>query len=145
MKTNKHLTLLLMNKNEGVRSQDIVKQFDYSPGTARSYLSYLGRQGLLERTPRGYILTIKGKDRLQFFEVTGCGNPDCPLCESKKAKYFTCPMCEYQLSKSKARISPEWDFLLGVRHAGVYCPLCQKLLFTEAHAQLIGIPKEVKR
>jgi hypothetical protein len=145
MKTNKHQTLLLVKNKEGVRSHDIVRNFDYSRGTARSYLSYLGRQGLLERTPKGYVLTIKGQDRLQFFEVTGCGNPDCPLCEIKRAKYFTCPRCGYQLSKAKAYISPEWDFLFGVRHAGVYCSFCQKLLFTEAQAELIGIPREVKK
>jgi hypothetical protein len=145
MKTNKHQTLLLVEKKGGVRPHDIVKQFDYSGGTARSYLSYLARQGLLERTTTGYILTEKGKDRLQFFEVTGCGNPDCPLCESKKAGFFTCSRCEYQLPKAKARILPEWDFLLGVRHAGVYCPVCQKLIFTEAQAELIGIQREVNK
>lgn len=49
MKTNKHQTLLLLNKQRGVRPRDVVQHFGYSPGTARSYLSYLRRQGLLER------------------------------------------------------------------------------------------------
>jgi hypothetical protein len=38
---------------------------------------------------------------------------------------------------------PERDFLLVCRHAGVYCPRCLKLLFTEPHAQLLKIPKAV--
>jgi len=31
------------------------------------------------------------------------------------------------------------DFLVLVRHAGVYCPRCLKLLFPEAQAQLLKI------
>jgi hypothetical protein len=142
MKTNKHQTLLLVKGKESVRAKDIVEQFYYSPGTARSYLSYLARQGMLERTGMGYILTEKGENRLQFFDVQGCGNLDCPLCQSKKAGYVSCPRCEYQLPKAKAKILPEWDFLLGVRHAGVYCPLCQKLLFTEEQAKQLNISTE---
>ena len=142
MKTNKHQTLLLVKKREAIRARDVVEQFNYSPDTARSYISYLSRQGLLERMARGYSLTKKGQSRLQFFEAMGCGSFDCPLCEGKKAGYFTCARCGYQLPKEKARILPEWNFLLGIRHAGVYCLLCQKLIFTEKHAQLIGIPKE---
>jgi hypothetical protein len=142
MKTNKHQTLLLVKSKGGARSHDIVKQFDYSRGTARSYLSHLARQGLLERSTTGYVLTVKGKDRLQFFEVTGCGNSDCPLCQSKKSGYFICPRCEHQLPKDEAHISPEWDFILGVRHAGVYCPICEKLIFTEEKAKLIGIKEK---
>ncbi len=142
MKTNKHQTLLLVKKESNVRAKDIVDNFGYSPGTARSYLSYLAKQSLLERTTRGYVLTDKGQDRLQFFEVTGCASFDCPICINKKAGHFTCPRCEYHLPKKKAQIKPEWNFLLGVRHAGVYCPLCKKLIFTEKQAQLIGIMKE---
>ena len=48
MKTNKHQMLLFIDRNEKIRARDVVNQFDYSPGTARSYLSYLTRQGLLE-------------------------------------------------------------------------------------------------
>jgi hypothetical protein len=144
MKTNKHQTLRFIRSREQVRAKDITEQFNYSQGTSRSYLSYLARQGLLERTALGHILSEKGINRLQYFEVTGCDNPDCPLCESKKAGYFTCPRCEYQLPKKEARISPELDFWLGVRHSGVYCPICQKLIFSEEQANLIGIPKEKK-
>jgi hypothetical protein len=139
MKTNKHQTLLFVKSKKGVRGKDISQKFDYSQGTSRSYLSHLARQGLLERIMMGYVLTEKGDERLQYFEVTGCGNPDCPLCQSKKAGYFTCPRCKYKLPKGKAHISPEWDFILGVRHKGVYCPFCQKLIFSEKKARLIGI------
>jgi hypothetical protein len=142
MKTNKHQTLLLAKELEGIRANDIVDNFDYSPGTARSYISHLARQGLLEKSGIKHILTEKGDNRLQFFEVQSCGNLECPFCQSKKAGYFTCPRCEYQLPKAKAKISPEWDFLLGVRHAGVYCPLCQKMLFTEEQAKRLSISME---
>lgn len=142
MKTNKHQTLLLANQKESVRSQDIVIHFKYSAGTARSYLSYLARHGLLVRTVRGYVLSEKGKDRLQFFETRGCNSFDCPLCENKKAGYLTCPRCEHQNPKGNAKIQPEWDFFLGVRQAGVYCSLCQMQILTVTQAQLLGIPKE---
>jgi len=142
MKTNKHQTLLLVKEKNAVRAQDIVNQFDYGSGTARSYLSYLSRYGLLERTSLGYVLSEKGKERLQYFEATGCGSFDCPLCVTKKAGHYTCPRCDYELPTAEARILPEWNFLLGVRHAGVYCPLCQKLIFDERQAQLLEIPKE---
>ena len=61
MKTNKHQTLLLAKKQRGVHSRDIVKHFGYSPGTARSYLSYLGRQSLLERPEQTTGLQREGK------------------------------------------------------------------------------------
>ena len=142
MKTNKHQTLLLVKKESAVRAKHLVDQFDYSSGTARSYLTHIARQGLLERTTRGYTLSDKGLDRLQFFDVVGCASFDCPICINKKAGHFTCPRCEHHLPKKKAQIKPEWNFLVGVRHAGVYCPLCQKLIFTEKQARLIGITKE---
>ncbi|MFI5304915.1 MAG: DeoR family transcriptional regulator [Nitrospiria bacterium] len=142
MKTNKHQTLLLANQKESIRSQDIVTQFDYSPGTARSYLSYLGRHGLLTRTNRGYIMSERGKERLQFFETNGCDMFDCPLCEFKKAGYLTCPWCGFQKSKAKARIFLEQDFLIATRNLGVYCSLCQLQIMTEKQAQILGIRKE---
>ena len=141
MKTNKHQTLLLVNKKSGVQARDLVAQFGYSPGTARSYLSYLGRQDLLQRLGTGHVLTEKGLERLKFFEVTGCSDPACPLCQGKMG-FFTCPRCDYRIPKKQARILPEQDFLVAVRHAGVYCPLCLKLILTETQARLIGIPKE---
>lgn len=142
MKTNKHITLLFAMKKEAIRAKDIVDQFDYSPGTARSYLSYLARHGHLERTVIGYVLTERGNDRLQHFEVAGCGGLDCPLCLKKKAGCFTCKRCGFQLPRKKARILPVRDFFLLVRHAGVYCPVCQKLILSEKQAQFIGIAKE---
>ena len=142
MKTNKHQTLILVHTRGHVQAKDLVQQFGYSPGTARSYLSYLKRQDLLARTGQGHVFTERGWARLQHFDVAGCGHPACPLCD-KKAGYFTCARCGYQLPTKEARILPERDFLLVCRHAGVYCPRCLKLLFTEPQAQLLKIPAAV--
>jgi hypothetical protein len=141
MKTNKHHTLLLVKTKQVVRAKDLVQAFGYSAPTARSYLSHLKRQELLERIGAGHVLTEKGRTRLQFFDVRGCADAACPLCQSKTGA-LTCPRCEYHLSKKQARILPEQDFLVVVRHAGVYCPRCWKLLLSEAQAHLMGIPKE---
>ncbi len=142
MKTNKHQTLLLVRKKGGVHSRDVVQHFGYSPGTARSYLSYLGRQSLVGRMGAGYVLTERGQDRLQYFEVAGCADPACPLCQGK-AGYLTCPNCGYEMPKQKAKILKERNFFVVVRHAGVYCPWCLKLIFSEAQARLLGIREEV--
>lgn len=141
MKTNKHQTLLLVHKKRSVHSRDVVLHFGYSPGTARSYLSYLGRQGLLERMGANYGLTQKGQDRLHFFDVSGCADAACPLCQGKQG-CLTCPRCGHQMAKRTARILKERDFLLAVRHPGVYCDQCWKLIFTEAQARLLGISGE---
>ncbi len=141
MKTNKHQTLLLARNNESIRSHDIVTHFDYSSGTARSYLSYLARNGFLERTTSGYVLTEKGKERLEYFEALGCGSFDCPLCIKKKTNHFVCPHCEYELPKKEAGIRSEEDFLLFKRLAGVFCPDCGDLIFDEKQALLLGIQK----
>ena len=141
MKTNKHQTLLLVKKLRGVHSRDIVKHFGYSPDTARSYLSHLGRQGLLERIGANYELTARGEDRLQYFEVTGCSDLRCPLCQGKTG-HLTCPSCSHQLPKQEARIRKEKDYILAVRHSGVYCPRCLKLMLSEPQAQLLGIREE---
>ncbi len=141
MKTNKHQTLLLVKRKDGVQARDLVAQFGYSPGTARSYLSYLGRQDLLQRMGAGHVLTEKGLERLHYFEITGCADPWCPLCQGKTG-FFSCPRCGYRLPKKEARIQPERDFLVALRHAGVYCPRCLGLILTETQAQVIGIPGE---
>jgi hypothetical protein len=141
MKTNKHRTLLLVQKQRGVHSRDIVTHFGYSPGTARSYLSYLGRQGLLERMGANYGLTQRGLDRLHYFEITGCPDVACPLCEGKTG-YLTCPRCAYQMPKQKAKILKAQDYFFVVRHAGVYCSSCLGLVFNEAQARLLGIREE---
>jgi predicted methyltransferase len=141
MKTNKHQTLLLVKKLGDVNSRDIVKYFGYSPGAARSYLSHLGRQGLLERIGANYGLTERGRDRLQYFEVTGCPDVRCLLCQGKSG-HLTCPSCSYQLSKQEARVRKEKDYFLAVRHRGVYCPRCIKLMLTEPQARLLGIREE---
>jgi hypothetical protein len=141
MKTNKHQTLLLVKTKQTVRAKDLLHEFGYSASTARSYLSYLKRQELLERLERGHVLTEKGQTRLQFFDVSGCADAACPLCQ-RKTGALTCPRCEYHLSKQQARMLPEQDFLVVVRHAGVYCPRCWKLLLSEAQAQVMGIPRE---
>ena|ERR1022692_1909201 len=143
MKTNKHQTLILVYTKGGVHAKDLVQQFGYSPGTARSYLSYLKRQDLLTRIGQGHVLTERGGARLQYFDVAGCGHPACPLCD-RKAGSFTCSRCGYQLPIKEARMLPERDFLLVCRHAGVYCPRCLKLLFTEPQAQLLKIPKAAR-
>lgn len=142
MKTNKHQTLLLTRNHEAIRARDIVTHFDYSSGTARSYLSYLARHGLLERTVTGYVLTEKGKERLEYFEASSCGSFDCPLCLEKKVNRYICPSCEYELPKKEARVLPEKDYLFVTRHTGVYCPECEELIFDEKRALLLGISKE---
>lgn len=141
MKTNKHQTLLLVRAKQAVRAKDLVEAFGYSAATARSYLSHLKRQDLLERSERGHRLTDKGGTRLQFFDVSGCVDPACPLCQHKSGQ-VTCPRCDYRLAKEEMRISPERDFLVVVRHAGVYCPRCWKLLLNETQARIMGLPTE---
>jgi hypothetical protein len=144
MKTNKHQTLLLVKQKGGVRAKDLGEAFSYSPGTARSYLSYLGRQDLLRRTGAGHVLTDRGENRLDYFEVAGCADPECPRCQGKGG-FFACPRCDNHLPVREARILPEKDFLLVHRHAGVYCPRCLKLLFYEEQARILKIPKETNR
>ena len=143
MKTNKHLTLRLVEKKGGVHAQDVVRQFQYSPGTARSYLSYLARQDLLQQTGGGYCLTEKGSERLQYMDVAGCSAPACPLCEGK-VTHFTCPLCGYSLPRKEARLRPARDFLLVSKPAGVHCPLCLSQILPEEQARLVGIRKEKK-
>lgn len=142
MKTNKHQTLLFVNKKYSVRAKDITLQFDYSAGTARSYISYLSRQGLLERTNSGYALSVKGQERLQYFNVVGCSSFDCPLCMEKKNGHFTCTKCGHQLNKKKALITPKQNFILAVKHVEIYCPVCLGLIFSEKQADLLNIPRK---
>ena len=142
MKTNKHQTLLLTRNNGAIRARDIVTHFGYSSGTARSYLSYLARHGLLERTVRGYVLTEKGTERLEYFEVSGCGSFDCPLCIGKKTNHYICPHCKFELPKKDVKLLPEKDYILMARHAGVFCPECYEQIFDEKQALLLGIRKE---
>jgi hypothetical protein len=141
MKTNKHQTLLLTRNQRAVHSKDLVRHFQYSPGTARSYLSYLGRQGLLERAGACYVLTEKGHNRLHFFDVSGCADLACPFCQGKQG-YLTCPSCGYQTTKRTTRILKKKDFYFCARHPGVYCGRCWKLIFNEAQARLLGIREE---
>ncbi len=136
---------ILSRNNQSIRARDVVTHFGYSPGTARSYLSYLSRHGLLERTGRGYALTDKGKERLEYFDAVGCNSFDCPLCIEKKANHFICPECGHEIPKKEAMIQSEKDFLFAVRHAGVYCPECEAQIFDEKKALLLGIQKENKK
>ena len=117
MKTNKHQTLLLVKAKQAVRAKDLVYSFGYSAPTARSYLSHLKRQELLERISAGHTLTEKGRTRLQYFDVSGCADAACLLCQGKTG-YITCPRCGYQLPNTRARILAEQAFLVVVRHAG---------------------------
>jgi hypothetical protein len=89
-----------------------------------------------------YSLTEKGQDRLWFFDVSGCSDVACPLCQGKSG-YLTCPSCGRQMAKRAARILKEKDFFFVVRHPGVYCDLCLKLIFSEHQARLLGIPEEI--
>ena len=141
MKTCKHLSLRLIRGKGSVRAQDLVTEFDYSPATARSYLVYLTRQDLLHRTSAGHALTARGQDRLHFFEVVGCGNPDCPCCE-KKTGHYTCPTCAYELPRAQAALKPVWDTPFFTRAAGVYCPFCHGQIFSEAQASFLCLAKE---
>jgi hypothetical protein len=145
MKTNKHQTLALAIQKGGIRSQDLVTHFGYSPGTARSYLSYLRRHGLLIRTTRGYIISERGKERFQFFEMNGCNMFDCPLCEFKKAGCLTCPWCGYQDPRKEAKILPEKEFPFAFRSSGVFCSNCGKKILTESEALNLEIRKELKK
>ena len=141
MKTNKHQTLLLVKAKQAVRAKDLVHAFGYSAPTARSYLSHLKRQDLLERLSAGHVLTETGRNRLQFFDVSGCTDVACPSCQ-RKSGFITCPRCAYQMPNMQARVLPTQEFLVMVRHSGVYCPRCWKSLLNEAQAHLMGIPKE---
>ncbi len=143
MKTNKHQTLLFIQDKGSALSRDIVSQFAYSSATARSYLSRLGRQGLLEKQGPAYILSQKGEGRLKHFEVMGCDGTGCPLCQMK-AGGFTCPRCSYKLPQKKSRIRPEVDFLLLKRPAGVHCPICQSQILTVEQARLVKVREDKK-
>jgi predicted transcriptional regulator len=138
LKTTKHHTLLLVEEKGSVRARDLVTGFNYSPATARSYLAYLTRQALLHRTSAGHSLTEKGRARLQFFEVVGCMNPDCPRCEGK-AGHFTCRTCGSRLLKEKARLRPAWETLWFRKEAGVFCRWCQGQILNESQARLLGV------
>jgi len=141
MKTNKHKTLLLARETRPLHARHLGLHFNYAPGTARSYLSHLGRQGLLERIRGGYGLTKKGHDRIMYFDIFGCGRPGCPFCKGKSG-YLTCPDCGNRMSKQGARISNKKDFLLLVRHPGVYCDACSAQVLDETRARQLGIQCE---
>ncbi len=141
MKTNKHQTLLLAQKQGSIRANDLVQAFTYSPATARSYLSYLGRHHFLQRAGSGYMLTDKGHERLEFFKSNGCGNYPCPLCQ-QKSQHFVCSRCGYELDRGAAKILPERDFLFVLRPTGVFCPCCLSLVLTETQAKLAGISED---
>jgi predicted methyltransferase len=138
MKTNKHKTLLLAKSQTTLDSHDLVRKFAYSPGTARSYLSHLGRQGLLKRENRKYALTEKGRSRIRYFAIFGCPRPTCPLCKGK-AGHLTCPICVSRIQTEKARILRQRDYQLAVRKAGVYCDFCSEMILDEVQAKRLGI------
>jgi len=141
MKTNKHKTLLLARKLRSIHSRDLVRRFDYSPGTARSYLSHLGRQGLLERVNGHYNLTKKGRERVRYFDIFGCTHRACPLCQGKMG-FLTCPKCENRVLKQKATVRKRRDLFFLRRHAGVYCNKCSAMILDEAQARQLGIATE---
>jgi hypothetical protein len=132
---------MLFQRRGTSHSRNLVSEFQYSPGTARSYLSHLARQGLLEKVFGGYQLTSKGRARTRYFDTFGCGGIGCPLCKGRVG-YLTCPNCGHRISKEEAKISKEKDFVVVVRHPGVYCGICSTLIVDEARARLLGIAKE---
>jgi hypothetical protein len=95
----------------------------------------------LERIGAGHSLTARGQERLHHFNVFGCADPGCPLCQGK-SRYITCPGCKCRKSIREVKISREKDIFFAVRHAGVYCDHCSKLIFNEIRARLLGIPME---
>ena len=141
MKTNKHQTLLFLQTRGSLQARDVARQFEYSRATARSYLSYLARQGLVQPRGPGYVLTEKGQARLTHFAVMGCDHPDCPLCQGK-AGCLNCPRCGYRLPQHAARLRPARDFLVVWRPAGIHCPICLSQILTEPQARLLGIKEE---
>ena len=141
MKTNKHQTLLLVGQRKSIRARDLIEQSGYGAGTARSYLSLLGRQGLLERQAGRHVLSAKGRDRLQFFEVSGCADSLCPRCQGK-AGFLSCPRCGHKVPSRTARILKKRDYFFVVRYPGVYCSSCASLILSEAQARLFGIAEE---
>lgn len=132
---------MLAKKTHPLHARNLVAHFSYAPGTARSYLSHLGRQGLLERVSGGHGLTKKGHDRIRYFDIFGCGRLGCPFCEGKSG-YLTCPNCGYRISKQGAKICEEKDFFLLVRHAGVYCDRCSARILDVTQALKVGIERE---
>jgi hypothetical protein len=141
MKTNKHKTLLLAKKTNPLHARHLVGHFQYAPGTARSYLSHLGRQGLLERTRGGHRLTKKGVNRLRYFAIFGCPRPGCPFCNGKRG-FITCPDCGHGASQQEMSISKAKDYVVALRQAGVYCNLCTAFILDELQAQRLGIKRE---
>lgn len=109
MKTNKHQTLTLVYTQGHVQAKDLVQRFGYSPGTARSYLSYLKRQDLLARIGQGHVLTERGGARLQYFDVAGCGHPACPFCD-KKTGLFTALDASISYPLKRRRFCPREIF-----------------------------------
>jgi len=141
MKTNKHRTLLLTKSQGTITSRDLTRKYEYSPGTARSYLSHLWRQGLLARDNGKYALTEKGHSRIRYFAIFGCRRQGCPLCLGKLG-HLTCPNCEHRIPRKQAKIRKQQDYLLLVRPDGVYCERCSAMILDKAHAKRLGIPWE---
>jgi hypothetical protein len=141
MKTNKHKTLLLAKSQGTITARDLTREYKYSSGTARSYLSHLGQQGLLDRANGKYALTEKGHSRIRYFAIFGCRRPGCPLCMGKLG-HLTCPNCEHRIPRQQAKILKQKDYLLVIRQAGVYCDQCSAMILDEAQAQRMGIRAE---
>jgi hypothetical protein len=85
----------------------------------------------------GYGLSQKARDRVHHFDVFGCVDAACSL-RQEKAGYLTCPHCGRRRPRRDVRILKKKDFFFLVRHAGVYCDQCLKLIFNESQARLLG-------
>jgi len=46
------------------------------------------------------------------------------------------------MTKREAKIIKESDYIFVVRHAGIYCDQCLRLIFNETQARLLGIREE---
>ena len=113
--------------------------FDYSPGTARSYLSHLGRQGLLGRA--GAVTRLRKKATAHpLFRYLRLPRPGCPFAKGDGAPNV--PQLWISNIEQQAKIRKEKDYLLVVRQAGVYCDRCSALILDEIQARQIGIRGE---
>jgi len=72
------------DKSLGLHGWDIADYFDYSRDSTYGRLWRMRKQGLVWRVAGRwgnlYGITIKGQDRLDWFEDNGCGWQGCGLC-----------------------------------------------------------------
>ena len=141
MPGNKHQALSQAIRQGELSTDDIVKNFGWDNATARSYLSKLGRQGLLDWGPYGWKPTEKGKNRLTFFDRLRCPREDCPLCKGREAGY-KCRHCGHVLSEEDAGFTPRKkggipSLFRFSREGGVFCPRCRGRILTQSEYEYV--------